>query len=80
MRFDIPDDEDDPDEPSLEERTIARLQRNLDAALAAIAALRTACTPIIAHARDIHNDGRNPTTSVSLTLGQCRAIAAAFPP
>ncbi len=45
----------------------------------ALAAIRLAVRPVLLAARDIRNDGRNPATLVTLTLGQCRAIADAIP-
>lgn len=60
----------DPDEPTIEERTIAHLERKL-------ALLRAACRPLIAIATDIRNHPHPDTVTLPIPLGVCRAIAGA---
>ena len=70
----------DHDEPSLDERHAASLERKLAAALATIATLRTACIPLFTITANLRNGTLRDSTPCTLTLGQCRAITAAFPP
>ncbi len=66
------DERPDPDDCSVSERTIARLERRL-------AVLLTACAPLLAVARDIRNDGKRGDFAIPVPLSVCRSILAAVP-
>lgn len=68
----MPDTTDPADEPTVTERTLARLERRLRA-------LSTAAAPLAALSSSLHAASLRPDTPIPVPLSLLRALAAALP-